>query len=172
MLSLFSSACGLPECRVCVCVTSSCPTLAVSWTVALQAPLSREFSRQVSWNGLPFPSPEDLPNPGTKPASPALAGGSFTTSNTWEAHVFFKKKSLLSFLPTFWLSCLFSDIELYELWYILETKPCQSHCLQIFSPIQWKWKLLSHVWLFATPWTVACQVPLSMEFSRPEYWSG
>ena len=36
----------------------------------------------------------------------------------------------------------------------------------------WKWKLLSHVWLFATPWTVACQVPLSMDFSRPEYWNG
>ena len=35
-----------------------------------------------------------------------------------------------------------------------------------------KWKSLSHVQLFATPWTVACQVPLSMEFSRPEYWSG
>ena len=30
----------------------------------------------------------------------------------------------------------------------------------------------SHVRLFATPWTVACQVPLSMEFSRQEYWSG
>ena len=29
-----------------------------------------------------------------------------------------------------------------------------------------------HVRLFATPWTVACQVPLSMEFSRQEYWSG
>ena len=32
--------------------------------------------------------------------------------------------------------------------------------------------VLSHVQLFATPWTVACQAPLSMEFSRQEYWSG
>ena len=32
--------------------------------------------------------------------------------------------------------------------------------------------MLSHVWLFATPWTVARQVPLPMEFSRQEYWSG
>ena len=32
-------------------------------------------------------------------------------------------------------------------------------------------QLLSHVWLFATPWTVAHQVPLSMEFSRQEYYS-
>ena len=36
----------------------------------------------------------------------------------------------------------------------------------------WKWKTLSCVQLFATPWTVACQVPLSMKFSRQEYWSG
>ena len=40
----------------------------------------------------------------------------------------------------------------------------------------WKWKvkvkLLSHVQLFATPWTAAYQVPLSMGFSRQEYWSG
>ena len=40
----------------------------------------------------------------------------------------------------------------------------------------WKWKVkvksLSRVWLFATPWTVACQAPLSMGVSRQEYWSG
>ena len=33
-------------------------------------------------------------------------------------------------------------------------------------------QLLSHVWLFAALWTIACQVLLSMEFSRQEYWSG
>ena len=33
-------------------------------------------------------------------------------------------------------------------------------------------KSLSHVQLFATPWTVACQAPLSMWFSRQEYWDG
>ena len=32
--------------------------------------------------------------------------------------------------------------------------------------------LLSCVWLFATPWTIACQAPLSMGFSRQEHWSG
>ena len=40
----------------------------------------------------------------------------------------------------------------------------------------WKWKVkvksLSHVRLFATPWTTAYQAPLSMGFSRQEYWSG
>ena len=49
------------------------------WTVASQAPLSMGFLRQEYWSGLPFPSPGDLPNPGIKPTSPALAGGFFTT---------------------------------------------------------------------------------------------
>ena len=44
-----------------------------------QAPLSMEFSRQVYWNGLSFPSPGDLYNSGIKPGSLALAGGLFTT---------------------------------------------------------------------------------------------
>ena len=41
-------------------------------TVAYQAPLSMGFSRQEYWNGLPFPSLGDLPNPGIEPGSPAL----------------------------------------------------------------------------------------------------
>ena len=53
-------------------VAKSCPTLATPWTVACQAPLSMGFSRQEYWSRLPFPSPGDLPNPGTKPRSPAL----------------------------------------------------------------------------------------------------
>ena len=58
---------------------------ATLWTVAHQAPLSMGFSRQEYWSGLPCPPPGDLPNPGIKPMSPALAGGFFTTSATWEA---------------------------------------------------------------------------------------
>ena len=56
---------------------------AMPWTVALQAPLSMEFSRQEYWRALPFPPPGDLPDPGIKPkflASPALAGRFFTTT--------------------------------------------------------------------------------------------
>ena len=52
---------------------------------AHQALLSMEFSRQEYWSGLPFPPSRDLPDPGIKPASPALAGGFFTTIATWEA---------------------------------------------------------------------------------------
>ena len=41
-----------------------------------------------------------------------------------------------------------------------------------FNKHKSEWKSLSHIWLFATPWTVAFQAPLSMEFSRQEHWSG
>ena len=61
---------------------------ATLWTVARQAPLSRGVSREEYCNGLPCPPPGDLPDPGIEPASltsPALAGGFFTTSATWEA---------------------------------------------------------------------------------------
>ena len=49
------------------------------WTVAHQAPLSKEFSGQEHWSGLPFPSPGDFPNPGIKTGSPALQADSLPT---------------------------------------------------------------------------------------------
>ena len=58
----------------CVLVAQLCPTLC-----DLQASLSIEFSKQEYWSGLPFPSPEDLPDPGIEPTSPALTGRFFTT---------------------------------------------------------------------------------------------
>ena len=58
---------------------------ATLWTVAHQAPLSMGFSRHEYWSRLPCPSPGDLPDPGVRAASPALAGGFFTTAATWEA---------------------------------------------------------------------------------------
>ena len=57
-------------------------SFATLWTVALQAFLATGFPRQEHWSGLPFPSPWDLPDPGTEPESlvfPVLAGGFFTT---------------------------------------------------------------------------------------------
>ena len=57
------------------------------WTVAHQAPLPIGFCRQEYWSLLPFPSPEDLPDQGIEPmspASPALAGRFFTTSASGE----------------------------------------------------------------------------------------
>ena len=58
--------------------------------LAWQVPLSMGFSRQEYLSGLPCPPPGDLPYPGielTFLMSPALAGGSFTISTTWETHI-------------------------------------------------------------------------------------
>ena len=66
------------------------PDSATPWTAALQAPLSVGFSRQEHWSGLPCPPPGDLPDPGNKPTSliVSLAVRFFTTSATWEVHVY------------------------------------------------------------------------------------
>ena len=73
----------------CMLSCFSCVRLcAALWLIARQAPLSMGFSRQEHWSGLSCPPPEGLPDPGIKPTSlrsPALAGGFFTTSATWEA---------------------------------------------------------------------------------------
>ena len=55
----------------------SCLTLCGPMDCALQAPLFMGFSRQEYWSGLPFAPPGDLPNPGIKGVSPALAGRIF-----------------------------------------------------------------------------------------------
>ena len=60
------------------------PLFATSCSVVCQAPLSMGFSSQEYWSGLPFPSPEDLPDPGIETASPALADEFFTTCATSE----------------------------------------------------------------------------------------
>ena len=52
---------------------------ATLWTVALQAPLCMGFSSKEYWSGLLFLTPGDLPDPGIKPMSSALAGRFFTT---------------------------------------------------------------------------------------------
>ena len=60
-----------------VLVVQPCPTLCDPMDyIACQAPLSMEFSKQEYWSGLPFPPPEDLPNPGTEPIPPALQADS------------------------------------------------------------------------------------------------
>ena len=61
-------------------VVQSCPTLCDPCTVAHQAPPSMGFSRQEHWSGLPFPSPGDLPDPGTEPRSPTLQADTLTSA--------------------------------------------------------------------------------------------
>ena len=61
---------------VCVCMLSHIQLFATSGTVAHQAPLPMESSRQEHWSRLPFPIPGDLPDPGIEPASPTLQADS------------------------------------------------------------------------------------------------
>ena len=72
--------------RTCMCaflvVSVKSSSFASLCTTAHQALLSMGFSRQEYWSGLSFPPPGDLPDPGIEPkapATPALAGGFFTT---------------------------------------------------------------------------------------------
>ena len=119
---------------------------ATQWTIACQASLSTEFSRQEHWSELLCPPPGGLPDPGIEPVSPkspALAGKLFTTRATWEAKI----------LGKFY--------KFYGIFY------CNQDVIA-----ERKVKLLSHVRLAVTPWTVAYQAPLSVGFSRQGYWSG
>ena len=107
--------------------------------VAHQIPLSKGFSRREYWNGLPCPSPGDLPDPGTEPTtlrSPALAGGFFTTSAAWEAprNTYWKNKNNFYILK-------------YHDGGALVAKSCAT---------------------LVSPWTVALQAPLPMGFLRHE----
>ena len=127
----------------------SCLTLCHPWTVVCQAPLSMEFLRQEYQSGLPCPPPGGLPYPEIRRmslTSPALAGRFLTTSATREAH-----HSSDWYWPRFILA------DPHE----AKTLDAQVCCRK------WEWKSLSHVQLFATPWTTR-----SVEFSRPDYWSG
>ena len=77
---------------VCMHAQSLCHVqfFATLWTVAHQAPLSMEFSRQEYWRGLQFPPSGNLPNPGIKPTSPesaALAGRFSTTEPRGKPHL-------------------------------------------------------------------------------------
>ena len=113
------------------------------WTTAHQAPPSLGFSRQEHWSGLPFPSPMHK--------SKKWKWNRSVMSNRWA--------QLSDSLSILW-HCLSLRLE----WK-----------LTFSSDKSEKWKvkvkLLSRVRLLETPWTVALQAPLSMGFSRQEYWS-
>ena len=75
----------------------SCVRLFVTlWTVAHQAPLSRGFSSQEYWSGLPCAPPGDLPHPGIEPASCALQADSLLLSYWGSPHITGTNTKLLS----------------------------------------------------------------------------
>ena len=92
-----------------VCVCSVASDSLTPWTIACQAPLSIEFSRQEYWSMLLFLTPGELPDPGVQPTSllsPALAGRFFNTSMTCDSFM------LTCVLSCVWLNCvwLFASI--------------------------------------------------------------
>ena len=65
----------MSECmRAQSCLSSVVSDSVTLWTVVHEASLPMGFSREQYWSGLKFPPPDDLPDPGIKPESPAYAG--------------------------------------------------------------------------------------------------
>ena len=130
------------------------------------------FSRPEYWSGQLFPSPGVLPNLGIKLRSSTLQEDSLPAEpqgkpkNTGVGSL-----SLLQrIFPTQELNwgLLHCRQTLYQLNYQGSPQVLISYLFSTFVHA----KSFSHVWLFATLWPVACQAPLSMGFSRQEYWSG
>ena len=130
---------------------------ATPGTVACQAPPSMGFSSRECWSGLAFPSPGDLPGPGIEPGSPTLQADSLLSEPPGKQQL--RLKCTRKDLTTFKISKNFFSLTGHE-------ETCLVYQGAIVSASR------SVVSNFATPQTVACQAPLSMGFSRQEYWSG
>ena len=82
---------------LCVCqLLSRVQLFVIPCTVACQAPLLMEFSRQEYWYGLPFLSPRDLPKPGIEPWSPALQADALPSEPPREATLTSRGRSKLA----------------------------------------------------------------------------
>ena len=157
-------------------------TLAIPWIVACQAPLSMGFSRQESWSGLPFSSPEYLPDPGIKSGCPALQTDSLLTE-LW-------RKPLSMNIPVqYYIVLLLKLFQLWPLGALSDWVLCPfdaphhfvSSCFTLFSDTAGCFRLLlyfsaaafssvqfSHSVMsnFVTPWTAACLASLSITTPR------
>ena len=130
-------------------------SLGAPWTVAHQAPPSLGFSREEYWSGWPFPSPGDLPDPGSEPNSPALADRSSTTATPGSpgfhrSEQFTSKQVLCKVLSNGMGSSPFSQVH-----YSSVSLPCPASVLRICACYSipglqrafrnnMSWSLLSH----------------------------
>ena len=95
------------------------------------------------------------------------------TPTSWTAWLPLTYRASSYFQPDCQSPCSQVITELWAVGPSLEAVgPGEQQTWQLYVEVKWKWKLLGCVWLFATLWTVACHAPLSMGFSRQEYWSG
>ena len=123
------------------------------------------FSRQEYWSGLPFVSPGDLPDPGIKPRSPVLVGGFFPLSQQGSPGG--EGAGRLTQWESVRLSCPQGSSHLRQKAPLLGSLNVRCFIWQAKEPtIHW----MSNS--FATPWTITCQAPLFLGFSRQEYQSG
>ena len=93
---------------------------ATPWTVAFQAPPSMGFSRQEYWNGLPFPSPGDLPNPGIEPGSSTLQADSLLSEPQEQLcnveRSFILIKIIYLFICLYWVLVVAGGIFSWGMW--------------------------------------------------------
>ena len=157
------------------------------------------FSRQGYWSELTFSSPGDLPDPGIEPRSLALQADSLPSEppgkpNIIAAHVYFRSRTRSSsdfcfcitsvsdklFSPN--LTCTYCSVSFEWLigpWLFgqfcvdcMENTVATSAKEPARELVMCTLSRFSRVRLSSTLWTVANQAPLSMGFSREEYWSG
>ena len=140
----------------------SCVRLfATPWTIAYQTPPSIGFSSQEYWSGLLFPS-----QPRDRTRVSRIVGRRFTLWATREVQ---SDANMCAMARTSITRPLISNPNICPILLSSKKRP-QPALLCLKEKV--KVKSLSHVRLFATPWTVAYQASPSMGFSRQEYWSG
>ena len=121
------------------------------------------FSRQEYWSGLPCPPPGNLPDPETQPLSLCLLP--WQVGSLPLAHLGSLIKNSIGYDLTFTQQILFNT------YYIQGTLRIMNEKDIVVALWDKSVCSVSHVQVFATPWTVAHQAPLSIDFSRQEYWS-
>ena len=124
------------------------------------------FPRREYWSGLPFPSPGDLPNPGIKPMSPTLAGGFFTSLRVAKSENTHKVSFSMYCQALFLFESVHSPTS--SVWVLSFSVffPTVFNYIGLNFNFYGHWvhacmlSRFSHIWLFATLWTVTHQAPV------------
>ena len=142
--------------RLCVLSRSVVSNSFVTpWTVAHQAPLPMEFSRQGYWSGVLFPSLGDLTDPGVEPVSPALAGAFSTTAPpVTRLATRHHRKQVGNFVSWSWSICVLParDLTLHPL--------CSKGCKCFWLGGDLDFKVMKDKTLEQRPSSLGTQIPL------------
>ena len=136
------------------CSLSRVRLFAILSTVARWAPLSVGFSRHKDWSGLPFPPPENLPDPGIKPTSlesPSLQADSLPTEPLGRH-----------------CGQEYTNVRCVEMWTCLRAFALAPHCLE--CSFQWCVRLTSSLsWLCEAFSAILLQIAAPHSPSNPAY---